>query len=146
MPCILLARYYSHDGQPGMHPSRNYVGYVFHCLFESRAHSRRRGRNSNPKREGTRVRFCTPALHRICALQFANRLRDFAFPKLPHPGLSYGSLLELILPQPIPIHSRGFLFAPAVSETPTKLLGTHAQNHGKTRLRGLDPPGTSGNS
>ena len=85
------------------------------------------------------------ALHRICALQLANRLRDFAFLKLAPPGLPRGSLRGIDIPQPIQIHSRGFLFAPIVSERPIELLGIHAQNQGKSRLRGLDPPGTGDN-
>ena len=86
---------------------------------------------------------CHVASHLCIAL--ANRLRDFAFHKLSHPGLSRGSLRGIAIPQPVPIHSRGFLFAPAVSERLTELLWIHSQNQRKSRLRGLDHPGTSGN-
>ena len=58
--------------------------------------------------EGTRLRLCSRALYHICALQSAIALRQYAIHELPRPGLSMGLLLELIIPQPIPIHSRDF--------------------------------------
>ena len=56
--------------------------------------------------------------------------------RLGSPGLSRGTLLELILPKPIPIHSRGFLLATAVSERPTEHMGIYARNQGSLASTG----------